>query len=49
MKPAMFAVTNVEVSAAKGMFRAQGKTLKFDGYRKVSCKRQAGRHAAAGR
>lgn len=35
MVPAIFAVTNVEVSAAKGVFRAQGKTLKFDGYRKV--------------
>jgi DNA topoisomerase-1 len=35
MKPALFAVTNVEVSAAKGIFRAQGKTLKFDGYRRV--------------
>ncbi len=35
MKPAIFAVTNVEISAAKGIFRAQGKTLKFDGFRKV--------------
>jgi DNA topoisomerase I len=35
MKPAIFAVTNVEVTAAKGIFKAQGKTLKFDGYRKV--------------
>lgn len=35
MTPAVFAVTNVEVTAAKGVFRAQGKTLKFDGYRKV--------------
>ncbi len=35
MKPALFAVTNVEVSAAKGIFKAQGKTMKFDGYRKV--------------
>ncbi len=35
MKPAIFAVTNVEVSADQGVFRAQGKTLKFDGYRKV--------------
>ena len=35
MTPAIFAVTNVEVTAAKGIFRSQGKTLKFDGYRKV--------------
>ncbi len=35
MNPAIFAVTNVEVTAAKGLFKAQGKTLKFDGYRKV--------------
>jgi DNA topoisomerase-1 len=35
MKPALWAVTNVEVTAAKGVFRASGKTLKFDGYRKV--------------
>ncbi len=35
MKPAIFAVTNVEVSAAKGLFKAQGKTLKFDGFRRV--------------
>jgi DNA topoisomerase I len=36
MTPALFAVTNVEVTADKGVFRSQGKTLKFDGYRKVS-------------
>ena len=35
MNPAIFAVTNVEVTAAKGLFKAQGKTLKFDGYRKI--------------
>jgi DNA topoisomerase I len=35
MNPAIFAVTNVEVSAAQGIFKAQGKILKFDGYRKV--------------
>lgn len=35
MKPAVFAVTNVEVQANKGLFKAQGKILKFDGYRKV--------------
>jgi DNA topoisomerase-1 len=35
MTPAVFAITNVEVTAAKGVFRAQGKMLKFDGYRKV--------------
>jgi DNA topoisomerase-1 len=35
MKPAIFAVTNVEITAAQGLFKAQGKTLKFDGFRKV--------------
>jgi DNA topoisomerase-1 len=35
MKPAVFAITNVEVTAAKGLFKAQGKIMKFDGYRKV--------------
>ena len=35
MNPAIFAVTNVEITAAKGIFKAQGKTLKFDGYRKI--------------
>jgi DNA topoisomerase-1 len=43
MAPAVFAVTNVEVLATPsgeaqgpaGLFKAQGKVLKFDGYRKV--------------
>jgi DNA topoisomerase-1 len=47
MKPAVFAVTNVEVLATPqarsasegtpvtGLFKAQGKVLKFDGYRRV--------------
>ncbi|MBI3824344.1 MAG: type I DNA topoisomerase, partial [Planctomycetes bacterium] len=35
MMPAIWAVTNVEITAAKGVFKAQGKTLKFDGYRKI--------------
>jgi DNA topoisomerase-1 len=35
MTPAVFAVTNVEVKAAEGVFKAQGKILKFDGYRRV--------------
>jgi len=35
MSPAVFAVTNVEVAAADGIFKAQGKILKFDGYRRV--------------
>jgi DNA topoisomerase-1 len=35
MTPAIFAVTNVEIQAAKGLFKAQGKILKFDGYRRV--------------
>jgi len=35
MKPAVFAVTSVEVQANQGVFRASGRTLKFDGYRRV--------------
>ncbi len=35
MTPAIFAVTNIEVKAADGVFKAQGKILKFDGFRKV--------------
>jgi DNA topoisomerase-1 len=35
MTPAVFAVTNIEVRAAEGLFKAQGKILKFDGYRRV--------------
>jgi DNA topoisomerase-1 len=35
MTPAIFAVTNVDVRAAEGLFKAQGKILKFDGYRRV--------------
>jgi DNA topoisomerase-1 len=35
MTPALFAVTSVEVTAAQGLFRATGRILKFDGYRKV--------------
>jgi DNA topoisomerase-1 len=35
MTPAVFAITNVEVKAAEGLFKAQGKVLKFDGYRRV--------------
>jgi DNA topoisomerase-1 len=35
MTPAVFAVTNVDVKAAEGIFRAQGKVMKFDGYRRV--------------
>lgn len=35
MNPAIFAVTNIEVTAAQGIFKAQGKTMKFDGYRRV--------------
>src|SRR5438552_9205605 len=35
MKPALFAVTSVEIKADKGVFRAQGRTLKFDGFRRV--------------
>jgi DNA topoisomerase-1 len=35
MTPAVWAVTNVEVKAAQGLLKAQGKVLKFDGYRRV--------------
>jgi DNA topoisomerase-1 len=35
MTPAVFAVTNIEVAAAQGVFKAQGKILKFDGYRRA--------------
>src|SRR5262249_31295591 len=35
MTPAVFAITNVDVRAAQGLFKAQGKVLKFDGYRRV--------------
>ena len=35
MNPAIFAVTNVEVTAGAGLFKATGKIQKFDGYRKV--------------
>jgi DNA topoisomerase-1 len=42
MTPAIFAVTNVDILARSasergptGLFKAQGKVLKFDGYRKV--------------
>jgi DNA topoisomerase-1 len=35
MTPAVFAVTKVSVNAAQGVFRATGKVMKFDGYRRV--------------
>ncbi len=35
MTPAVFAVTNVSVHAGEGVFKSQGKILKFDGHRKV--------------
>ncbi len=35
MTPAMFEVTNVEVVAGPGLFKSQGKILRFDGYRRV--------------
>ena len=35
MTPAVFAVTNVAVAAGEGIFKTQGKILKFDGYRRV--------------
>ena len=48
MTPAVFAVTNVAISAAEGVFKTQGKILKFDGHRRVLPPgRQAGRPAPA--
>jgi DNA topoisomerase-1 len=35
MTPAVFAVTNVSIEAGEGIFKTQGKILKFDGHRKV--------------
>ena len=35
MSAAVFAVTTVEVTAGKGLFRATGRIEKFDGYRRV--------------
>src|SRR3954451_18534447 len=35
MNPAVFAVTNVTIAAGEGLFKSQGKILKFDGYRRV--------------
>jgi DNA topoisomerase-1 len=41
MSPAIFAITNIEISAkpasgeAVGLFKSQGKILKFDGFRRV--------------
>ena len=35
MTPAIFSVTNVSIVAGDGLFKTQGKILKFDGYRRV--------------
>jgi len=35
MANAIFAMTNVEISAGEGLFKAQGRIEKFDGYRRV--------------
>jgi DNA topoisomerase-1 len=35
MTPAVFAVTNVAIVADQGLFKAQGKVMKFDGYRRA--------------
>ena len=35
MAPAVFTVTDVAVAAGPGVFKAQGKVLKFDGHRRV--------------
>jgi DNA topoisomerase-1 len=36
MKAAIYTLTAIEVDAAKGVFRASGKVLKYDGHAKVS-------------
>ena len=35
MTPAVFTVTDVAITAGAGLFKAQGKILRFDGHRKV--------------
>src|SRR5262249_37392737 len=35
MTPAVFTVTDVGITAGKGLFKAQGKVLKFDGHRRI--------------
>jgi DNA topoisomerase-1 len=35
MTPAVFTVTDVAIAAGAGIFKAQGKVLKFDGHRRV--------------
>ena len=35
MNPAVFSITNVAIAAGDGLFKTQGKILKFDGYRRV--------------
>ena len=35
MSAAIFAVTNVEITAGPGLFKVTGKIMKFDGYRKI--------------
>lgn len=35
MAPTKVAITNVEISASKGIFKAQGRIVLFDGYQKV--------------
>ena len=35
MAPAVFTVTDVAITAGAGLFKAQGKVLKFDGHRRV--------------
>jgi DNA topoisomerase I len=35
MSPAIFTVTDVAITAAKGLFKTQGKVLRFDGHRRI--------------
>ena len=35
MTPAIFEVTNVEITAGEGLFKTQGRIMRFDGYRRA--------------
>ena len=36
MKPAIFSITTAEISAGEAIFRASGRIMRFDGFRKVT-------------
>ncbi len=46
MSPAVFAVTSVEITAGRGLFRASGRVEKFDGYRRVMAAFSKGEESA---